>query len=107
MIFYERFQQTIEGIIQYKLDSSKCILFTILQTYTRVTQESISATRMLSVTILKALTIVRANQDILEMAFIAQVNIVTKSLIAKTLTLSKNILIHPVDAKVFVKSSGP
>ena len=60
-----------------------------------MTQESISATRMLSVTILKALTIVRANQDILEMAFIAQVNIVTKSLIAKTLTLSKNILIHP------------
>ena len=50
---------------------------------------------MLSVTTLKALTIVRANQDILEMAFIAQVNIVTKSLIAETLTLYKNIFIHP------------
>ena len=47
--------------------------FTILQTYTSVTQESISATRMLSVTTLKALTIVHANQDILEMALIAQV----------------------------------
>ena len=51
-----------------------------------MTQESISATRMLSVTTLKALTIVHANQDILEMALIAQVNIVTKILIAKTLT---------------------
>ena len=44
------------------------------------------ATRMLSVTTLKAPTIVHANQDILEMALIAQVNIVTKILIAKTLT---------------------
>ena len=73
MIFYERFQQMIEGIIQQKLYSSKCILFIILQTYTSVTQERISATRTLSVTTLKALTIVHANQDILEMAFIAQV----------------------------------
>ena len=65
---------------------------------------------MLSVTTLKALTIVHANQDILEIAFIAQVNIVTKTLIAKTSTLYKNIFIYPfflVDAKVFVKSSGP
>ena len=73
MIFYERFQQMIEGIIQQKLYSSKCILFIILQTYTSVTQERISATRTLSVTTLKALTIVHANQDILEMALIAQV----------------------------------
>ena len=36
-------------------------------------RESISATRTLSVTTLKALTIVHANQDILEMALIAQV----------------------------------
>ena len=37
-------------------------------------------------------------------------NIVKKNLIAQTLTLYKNIFIHPfflVDAKVFVKSSGP
>ena len=58
-----------------------------MQTKTSITQESITATRMLSVTTLKALTIVHANQDILEMALTAQVNIVTKTLIAKTLAL--------------------
>ena len=51
-------------------------------------------TPMLSVTTLKALTIVHANQDILEMALTAQVNIVTKTLITKTLTLHENISIQ-------------
>ena len=60
-----------------------------MQTQTSVSQESIAATRMLSVTTLKALTIVHANQDILEMALTAQ-NIVTKILITKTLTWHEN-----------------
>ena len=51
-------------------------------------------TPMLSVTTLKALTIVHANQDILEMALTAQVNIVTKTLITKTLTLHEIISIQ-------------
>ena len=42
-------------------------------------------THVLSVTTLKAYTIVHANQDILEMALTAQVTIVAITLIAKTL----------------------
>ena len=49
------------------------ILFTILQTSTSVRLESITATPTLSVTTLKALTFVHANQDILETALTAQV----------------------------------
>ena len=45
-----------------------------MQTSTSVRQESITATPMLSVTTLKALTFVHANQDILETALAAQVN---------------------------------
>ena len=48
-------------------------------------RESIAVTRVLSVTTLKAYTIVHANQDILEMALTAQVTIVAITLIAKTL----------------------
>ena len=48
-------------------------------------RESITVTRVLSVTTLKAYTIVHANQDILEMALTAQVTIVAITLIAKTL----------------------
>ena len=46
---------------------------------------------MLSVTTLKALTIVHANQDILEMALTAQVTIVAITLIAKTLFLHEKM----------------
>ncbi|CAH3155752.1 unnamed protein product, partial [Porites lobata] len=49
-----------------------CILFTILQTSTSVKLESITATPMLSVTTLKALTVVHANQDFMETALTAQ-----------------------------------
>ena len=52
---------------------NQCILFTILQTSTSVRQESITATPMLSVTTLKALTIVHANQNLPETALTAQV----------------------------------
>ena len=48
-------------------------------------RESIPVTRVLSVTTLKAYTIVHANQDILEMALTAQVTIVAITLVAKTL----------------------
>ena len=48
-------------------------------------RESIAVNRVLSVTTLKAYTIVHANQDILEMALTAQVTIVAITLIAKTL----------------------
>ena len=51
----------------------RCIVFTILQTSTSVRQESITVTPMLSVTTLKALTIVHANQDLPETALTAQV----------------------------------
>ena len=51
----------------------QCILFTIFQTSTSVRQESITVTPMLSVTTLKVLTIVHANQDLPEMALTAQV----------------------------------
>ena len=55
------------------ISNPPCILFTILQTSTSVRQESITATPMLSVTTLKALTFVHANQDITETALTAQV----------------------------------
>ena len=48
-------------------------------------RESTAVTRVLSVTTLKAYTIVHANQDILEMALTAQVTIVAITLIARTL----------------------
>ena len=48
-------------------------------------RESITVTRVLSVTTLKAYTIVHANQDILEMALTAQVTIVAINKEAKTL----------------------
>ena len=47
--------------------------FTILQTSASVRRESITATPMLSVTTLKALTCVHANHDIPETALTAQV----------------------------------
>ena len=55
------------------LQIDQCILFTIFQTSTSVRQESITVTPMLSVTTLKVLTIVHANQDLPEMALTAQV----------------------------------
>ena len=58
-------------IMFFQID--QCILFTIFQTSTSVRQESITVTPMLSVTTLKVLTIVHANQDLPEMALTAQV----------------------------------
>ena len=73
MIYYERFEQTTEGISENYILLNQCILFTILQTSTNVRLESITATPMLSVKTLKALTFVHANQDITETALTAQV----------------------------------
>ena len=76
MIFWERFQEAIEGISQQKLYASKYVnafYFTILQTSTSVRYKRITAAPMLSVTTLKALTFVHANQDISETALTAQV----------------------------------
>ena len=62
-----------KNYILLNISNPQCILFTILQTSTSVRQESITATPMLSVTTLKALTFVHANQDITETALTAQV----------------------------------
>ena len=70
------FPQTIEKSHSVEImffEINQCILFTILQISTSVRQESITATPMLSVTTLKALTIVHANQDLSETALTAQV----------------------------------
>ena len=62
-----------KNYVLLNISNPQCILFTILQTSTSVRQESITATPMLSVTTLKVLTIVHANQDLPEMELTAQV----------------------------------